>query len=158
MITGREPSLDATLDWVQFVYTANRAGAYVAPASTVLAHSAVGEGDKLFPELIVNLRRQYTEVYGLAVDTDWSPEHRELLIREGEGLSGGPSSVNISIKLGALLGIFANINLVGITNTSPDLTTVYLDTPLVSPTPEPLEYLPSPGRLGQHSGYPLTST
>ena len=43
-------------------------------------------------------------------------------------------------------------------NPSPNLITVYLDTPLVGPTPEPLEHVPSPGRLGKPSGYSPTST
>ena len=83
-------------------------------------------------------------------------ERRELILGEGEGLSGGTSSINISIKLGAYTGRLDNLNLAGINNPIPNLITVYLDTPLVVPTPEPLEYVPSPGRLGHPSGYPLT--
>ena len=52
----------------------------------------------------------------------------------------------------------ANINLAGMNNSCPNLTTFYLDTPLVGLSPEPLEYAPSPGRLRQPSGYPPTST
>ena len=96
-------------------------------------------------------------MYGLAVDTDRAHERRELLIGEGEGLSDGPSSVTSSIKLGAYAGRLDNLNLAGINNPIPNLTTVYLDTPLVGPTPEPPEYVPSPGRLGQPSGYPPSS-
>ena len=158
LLTGREPPLEESLDWLQFTYTKDRAGAYVAPASTVLVQSAVAEGDELFPALLVHLRRIYLEVYGSAVGTSWAPERREIHIGEGEGLSGGNSSVHISIKLGAYAGRLADLNLAGINNLSPNLTTVYLDTPLVGPTPEPLEYVPSPGLLGQPSGYPLTST
>ena len=40
-------------------------------------------------------------------------------------------------------------------NPSPNLTTVYLDTPLVGPTPEPLEYVPSPVCLRKLVGIPL---
>ena len=72
-------------------------------------------------------------------------------------MSGGPSSVNNSIKVGAIAGRIANLHLAGINNPSPNLTTVYLDTPLVGPTLEPLEYVPSLGRLGQPIGYPPTS-
>ena len=75
----------------------------------------------------------------------------------GEGLSGG-TSVNGSFKLGAYAGRLDNIDLAGIDNPSPNLTTVYLDTPLVGPTPDPLEYVPSPGRLGQPRGCPPSST
>ena len=53
-------------------------------------------------------------------------------------MSGG-TSVNSSFKLGAYAGRLANLNLAGINNPIPNLTTVYLDTPLVGPTPEPLE-------------------
>ena len=43
-LTGREPPFEAALDFLQFVYTADRAGDYVMPASTVLVPSAVGGG------------------------------------------------------------------------------------------------------------------
>ena len=113
------------------------------PASTVLAQSVVAEGGEIFPALLAHIRRQYPEVYGSAIDMDWAPERREILLGEGGILSGSPSSVNISITLGAYAGILANLNLSGIINPNPNLTTVYLDTPLVVPTPEPLEYVPS---------------
>ena len=45
LLTGREPPFEAALDWLQFAYTADRAGAYVAPASTVLVPSAVAQGE-----------------------------------------------------------------------------------------------------------------
>ena len=125
----------------------------MTPASTVLAQSEVAEGDELFLELLGHLRRRYPEVYGSAVATCQAPERREIQIGEGEGLSGG-TSVHSSIKLGAYTGRFINLSLAGMNNPSPNLTTVYLDTPLVGPTPELLEYVPSPGRLGQPSGYP----
>ena len=82
---------------MQFTYTADRAGAYVAPASTVLAQSAVAEGDELFPALLAHLRRRYPEVYGSAVGMCWAPERREIKTGEGEGLSGSNSSVHSSI-------------------------------------------------------------
>ena len=88
----------------------------------------------------------------------WVPERREIQIREGEGLSGGNSSVHSTIKLGAYTGRLANIKLEGMNNLSPNLTTVHLDSPLVVLTPDPLEYAPLPGRLGKPSGYPPTST
>ena len=43
-------------------------------------------------------------------------------------------------------------------NLSPNINTVYLDTPLVRLALDPLEYGPLPGRLGQPSGYPLIIT
>ena len=131
-------------------------GDYVAPASTFLVQSTVAERDELFPALLLHLRRQYPEVYGLGVDTAWAHERRELIIGEGEGLSGG-TSVSSSIKLGAYTGRLANLNLVGNIKTSPNVTAVYLDTPLVGPTPDPLEYAPLIVRLGQPRGYPLNS-
>ena len=72
-------------------------------------------------------------------------------------MSGG-TSVNSSIKLGTYAGRLAYLNLAGIKNPIPNLTTVYLDNPLVGPTPEPLYYVPSPGRLRQPSRYPSSST
>ena len=129
----------------------------MAPEFTILVQYAVGKGDDLFPALLAHLRRQYPEMYGLSVDTAWAHERRELILREGEVLSGGTSSVNISIKLGAYAGTLDNINLAGITNPIPHLTTVYQYTPLVGPTPETLEYVPLSGLLGQPSGYPPSS-
>ena len=90
--------------------------------------------------------------------TSRAPKRREIQIGEGEGLSGGNSSVHSSIKLCAYAGRLANLNLSGINSQSHNLTTVYLYTPLVGPKLDPLEYIPSPIRLGQPSGYPPTST
>ena len=87
-----------------------------------------------------------------------APERREIQIGEVEGLSGGNSSVHSSIKSGAYTGRLANHNLAGMNNSSPNLTNVYLDKPLVVPKLEPLEYVPLPGCLGQPSKYPPTST
>ena len=151
LLNVREPPFEEALDWLNFPYTADRAGAYVAPASTVLAQSAVAEGDELFPALLAHLRRLYPEVYGPAVATGWAPERREFQIGEGEGLCGG-TSIN-SIKLGIYAGRFTNTNLAGMNDPRPNLTTVYLYTPLVGPTPYPLEYVPLSGRLGHPSGY-----
>ena len=72
-------------------------------------------------------------------------------------MSGG-ASVSTSFNLGAYAGRLDNLNLMGIKNPSPNLTTVYLDTPLVGPAPEPLEYVSSPGLLSQPSGYTPRST
>ena len=63
---------------MQFAYTTDRAGDYVAPASTVLTLSAVVEGDKIFPVILYNLRRLYPLVYGPAVSLDLAPERREF--------------------------------------------------------------------------------
>ena len=73
---------------MQFTYTVERAGDYVAHASTVIAQSAVAEGDELFPELQAHLRRRYPEVYGSAVATGRAPDLRELQVGEGGGLRG----------------------------------------------------------------------
>ena len=139
LLTGREPPFEAALDWLQFAYTEDRAGAYVAPAYTVLVPSAVAEGEDLFGVLLTHLRRGYPEVYGLEDNTAQAPERREIQSRVGEGMSGGNLSVNSSLNLGAYAGRLDHLNLAGINNPSPNLTTVYLDTPLVGPTPETLE-------------------
>ena len=60
----------------------------MAPASTVIAQSAVAEGGELFPELQAHLRRRYPEVYGSAVATGRAPDLRELQVGEGGGLRG----------------------------------------------------------------------
>ena len=89
MLTGQDPLSKEALDWLQFTYTADQAGDYVAPVSTVLDQSAVAEGDELFPTLLEHLRRLYPEVYGSAVGKSRAPECREIQIREGGVLSGG---------------------------------------------------------------------
>ena len=98
LLTGREPPFEAALDWLQFAYTADRAGAYVEPASTVLVPSAVAEGEDLFGALLAHLRRRYPEVYGLGENTDREPERREIHIRAGEGMSGGNLSVTSNLS------------------------------------------------------------
>ena len=130
----------------------------MAPASTVLVPSAVSEGGDLFGALLAHLRRRYPEVYGLGENTARAPDRREIQIRTGEEICGGNLSLNSSLNLGAYASRLDNINLVGINNHSPNLTTVYLDNPLVGPTLDPLEYVPSPGRLGQPSRYPPRTT
>ena len=62
LLTGREPPFEVALDWLQFVYTADREGADVAPAPTVLVPYAVADGDELFAALLAHLRRRYPEV------------------------------------------------------------------------------------------------
>ena len=129
----------------------------MAPASTVLVQSAVAEGGDLFPALLAHLSRRYPEVHVLGGNTARAHERRDTPLGEGGGLSGR-ASVNSSIKLGAYAGRLDNLNLAGINNPIPNLTTVNLDIPLVGPTPEPLEYIPLPCRLGQPSWYPPGST
>ena len=123
----------------------------------VLSQSAVAEGGELFPALMAHLRRRYPEVYSSAVATYHAPDRREIQIREGGGLSGG-ARVHSSIKLGAYAGTFTNISLAEMNNPIPNLTTFYLDTPLMGPTLDPLESVPSIGHLGQPSRYPPSST
>ena len=62
LLTGQEPPFEEAIDWFQFTYTVDRSGAYVVHMSTVLAQSAVVEGDELFPALLAHLRRRYPEV------------------------------------------------------------------------------------------------
>ena len=88
--------------------------------------------------LLVHLRRRFPEVYGLVANTARTHECRDTPLREGEEMSGG-TSVNSSIELGAYTGRLDYLILSGINKPNPNLTTVYLDTPLVGPTPEPLE-------------------
>ena len=142
MLTSQEPPLEEALDWLQFSYTADQAGAYVAPTSTVLTQSAVAKGDEPFPALLGHLRRLYPDMYSSTVGMSWAPECREIQIGEGEVLSGGNYNVHSSTKLGAYAGRLENLNPTGINKPGPNLTTLYLDTPLVEPTLDPLEYVP----------------
>ena len=52
LLTGQYPPFEEALDLLQFAYTMYRAGAYVAPSSTVLSQYAVAEGGALFPDLL----------------------------------------------------------------------------------------------------------
>ena len=63
LLNGRAPPFEAALDFLQFAFTADRAGTYVAPASTVLVPLAVAEGDDLFGALLAHLRRRFCIVY-----------------------------------------------------------------------------------------------
>ena len=91
-LTGPDSPFEEALGWLQFVYTADRAGDYVAPVSKVLTHSTVAEGGELFPEILSHLRRLYPEVYGPAVSLCQAPERREFPLQEEELLSGGTSN------------------------------------------------------------------
>ena len=97
-------------------------GAYVAPASTVLVPLAVVEGDNIFGALLAHLRRRYPEVYGLGDTLARASERRDTPTRAGEGISG-TLSVTSSLNLGAYAGILDYLNLAGINNPSPNLTT-----------------------------------
>ena len=76
LLTSRELPFEEALDWLQFAYTADRAGDYGAPASTVLAHFAVAEGGELFPALLAHLRRLYPKVYVYVVGTSRASDCR----------------------------------------------------------------------------------
>ena len=41
LLTGQDPPFEEALNWLQFAYTADRAGDYVAPVSMVLAQSTI---------------------------------------------------------------------------------------------------------------------
>ena len=105
----------------------------MAPMSTVLTQSAVSEGDEIFTEILSHIKIIYPEVYGPAASLVWAPERREFMLGEGVGFSGGTSSATSISKVGAYAGKFKNL--------SPrlsEITNVYLDTPIVVPTPEHL--------------------
>ena len=57
LLIGREPPFEEALELLQFSYTADQSSAYVGPASTVLAQSAVVEGGERFMALLAHLRR-----------------------------------------------------------------------------------------------------
>ena len=130
---------------MKLAYTADQVGDYVVPVSTVLTQSMILDGDELFPAILSQLRRLYPEVYSLAIYLVWVTAHREFLLGEdGDGLSGGNLSDNRFSKLGAYAGRFDNIipSIARMNNPSPSLTNVYIDTPTVGPTLDPLEYAP----------------
>ena len=77
---------------MQFAYTADRTGFYVAPTSTVLVQSVVVEGEEIFPYFFMHLRKLYPGAYApstLGPGPDYSvaltgqePERRESNRRE----------------------------------------------------------------------------
>ena len=95
--------------------------------------------------ILSHLQRLYTEAYGPAVSLGQVPARRYFPMGEdGEGLSGGNISINRFSKLGAYAGRFDYLSpiITRMNNPRPSLTTVYLDTPPVGPTPDSLEYAP----------------
>ena len=93
-------------------------------------------------------------MYCPAVSLGRASENREFPLREGGVLSDSTSLTSFS-KLGDYAGRFNNNNLARMNNPSPNLTNVCLDTPLVGPTPEPLDCAPLPVCLGKPHRYPL---
>ena len=45
---GQAPDFEEALDWLRFLFTGNRAGVYMASASTVLVRSVITEGESIF--------------------------------------------------------------------------------------------------------------
>ena len=112
LLTVRDPPFEEALDWLQLSYNEDQAGAYVEPASTFLAQSAIEEGGKLFPWILSHLRRLYTEVYGPAFSLGQAPERREFILKEEtKVLSISNSILNSSSKLGACAGRLKNLAL-----------------------------------------------
>ena len=63
LLTSREPPFEERTDWLHLSYTADRTGAYMEPASTVLVLSAVLEGDPLFPAIWRHLLHRFPGAY-----------------------------------------------------------------------------------------------
>ena len=92
---------EEALDWLQCKYTAEQKGDYVLPASTVLVHSVVLEGDTLFLLIWRHLIWGYpiacasllphTSMIGTAVPDyyDYSPIGRSPECREVDPCEGG---------------------------------------------------------------------
>ena len=111
------------------------------PAPKILAQSAISEGGEPFPAILSHIQILYLEVYNSVVSLCWAPACREFpLGYYGEGLRSGNLSINRFSILGAYVGIFDNLSpsTARMNNPSPNLTNVYLYTPPVGPTPDPL--------------------
>ena len=107
LLTGRELPFKETLDWLQFAYTTDRSGAYVAPASTVLSQSPIAEEGELFLTILQHLRRLYLEVYGPAVSLGRVHACRYFHLGEdGEVLSSSNLHIIRFSELGAYTGKF----------------------------------------------------
>ena len=63
LLSGHAPLFKETLNWIQFTYTADSTGDYVAPDSTVLVPSAVLDGDPIFPDIWRHLLRRFPGAY-----------------------------------------------------------------------------------------------
>ena len=128
---------EEVIDWLQFTYTAERTGAYVAPSSTVFVQYMVVEGDGLFPTFLPHLQKLYTGAYapstlGTRPDQSVAPASRAPECREStRGEDGGEGLGNlISSSFSELgtsdLGRIRNLGpIVARTNNLiPNLTTV----------------------------------
>ena len=63
LLIGWVPTFEEAIDWLQFAYTADRTGDYVAPASTFLVQSVVLGGYPLLPLIWRHLCRRYPRAY-----------------------------------------------------------------------------------------------
>ena len=59
LLNGRVPPFEESLDWLQFDYTTDRKGYYVAPTLTFLVHYVLVEGDTPFLNHFQHLRKRY---------------------------------------------------------------------------------------------------
>ena len=105
LLTGWTPPFKEVLNWLQFSYTTDRTGAYMAPASMVLVQSAVVELDALFTAYFQQLCKCYPRAYApsmidpgpeyLFATNAWAPDYREL--NRGEEWGEGIVNLNNSI-------------------------------------------------------------
>ena len=63
LLYDRAPPFKEAIYWLQFTYTAERIGDYVAPASTVIFQSVVSEGDILLSLAWRHLQKIYPGAY-----------------------------------------------------------------------------------------------
>ena len=106
-LTGQETLFKEALNWLQFSFTSDRAGSYVAPASTVLSQSPIAEEGELFLTILQHLRRLYLEVYGPAVSLGRVHACRYFHLGEdGEVLSSRNLHIIRFSELGAYTGKF----------------------------------------------------
>ena len=73
ILDGPAPPYDMVLDCIQFAYTGDSTGDYVAPASKFLVRSMVSEEDLLFYPTPMHLRRSYYEYYALLPTSTITP-------------------------------------------------------------------------------------
>ena len=70
---GQATNFEEALDWLRFSFTGDRAGVYMASASTVLVRSMIIEGESIFAPTLKQLWRRFPGAYAPMTPPTLSP-------------------------------------------------------------------------------------
>ena len=103
-ISGPEPTYKEALNWLQFSYTGNKKGDYVAPANTYLSFLSPAEGGSLFSPALECLRALYPGAYSQGATSTANLHSPEAMKRPHEGRESGarthPGAAGLDLFLG----------------------------------------------------------